>query len=49
MRRKKTEKTEKPTLRERIADGLDASKEVILDVPKIVFIGSREVVIENYC
>jgi len=48
MRRKKTEKTEKPTLRERIADGLDASKEVILDVPKIVFIGSREVVIENY-
>lgn len=46
--RRKTEKKEKPTLRERVADGLDASKEVILDVPKIVFIGSREAVIENY-
>ncbi len=46
--RKKIEKKEKPTLRERMADGLDASKEVILDVPKIVFIGNREVVVENY-
>ncbi len=48
MRKRKSEKTEKPTLRERMADGLDASKEVILDVPKVVFIGNREVVIENY-
>ena len=48
MRKRESKKTEKPTLRERVADGLDASKEVILDVPKIVFIGSREVVVENY-
>ncbi len=48
MKKSKAEKKERPTLRERMADGLDASKEVILDVPKIVFIGSREVVIENY-
>ncbi len=48
MRKKKTEKAEKPTLRERMADNLEASKEIVLDVPKIVFVGSREVVVENY-
>ncbi len=48
MKKKKTEKKEKTTLRERVADGIDVSKEVILDVPKIVFIGSREVIVENY-
>lgn len=48
MRKKKSEKTEKPTIRERVADGLDISKEIILDVPKIVFIGNREAVVENY-
>lgn len=47
MRRKNKEK-EKPTLRQRVADEMEVSKEVILDVPKIVFIGDREAVVENY-
>ncbi len=48
MKKKKGEKAEKPTLRERAADAFEASKEIVLDVPKIVLIGNREAVIENY-
>ncbi len=46
--KRKNKEAEKPTLRERMADELNVSKEVILDVPKLVFIGDREVVVENY-
>ena len=35
-------------LRERVADVVDINKEIILDVPKITFIGNRELTIENY-
>ena len=35
-------------LREKVADVLDVNKEIILDMPKITFIGSREVTVENY-
>ena len=35
-------------MRQRVADGIDVSKEVILDVPKLVFIGNGEVAVENY-
>ena len=48
MKKSKTEKLERATFRERVADNLEASKEIILDVPKIIFVGSREVVVENY-
>ncbi|MBR5614089.1 MAG: YabP/YqfC family sporulation protein [Clostridia bacterium] len=39
---------QKPTIRERVADSLDASKEVILDFARLEFIGNREVTVENY-
>ena len=42
MRKRKTAAAEKPTARERLADSVDVSKELILDVPKLVFIGNRE-------
>ncbi len=45
---KKKRNVEKVTLKERVADGFGASKEIILDIPKIVFIGDREVTVENY-
>lgn len=45
---KKKEKLEKATFREKAADKFGASKEIILDIPKLVFIGSREVTVENY-
>jgi len=45
---RKKEKTEKVTLREKAADKFGASKEILLDIPKLVFIGSREVTVENY-
>ena len=35
-------------LREKVADALDLNKEIILDMPKITFIGSLEVTVENY-
>lgn len=48
MKKKKAEEKNKSTIREKVADSLDASKEIVLDVPKLVFIGNREVVVENY-
>ena len=47
-KRKKEQKTEKATLREKVADSLDTSKEVILDAAKLTLIGNRELVVENY-
>lgn len=47
MRKRRTAAMEKLTARERLADSVDVSKELILDVPKLVFIGNREVAIEN--
>lgn len=48
MRRKKTEQEEKISLRERVADSFETSKEIVLDAARIIFIGNREVTIENY-
>lgn len=52
MRRKRgkeIEQTEeKTTLRERVADKIDISKEIILDVVLVNLIGDRELTIENY-
>lgn len=48
MKKRKPREEQSPTLRERAANVLDASKEIVLDVPKIVLLGNREAVIENY-
>ena len=48
MKKKKSQDNQIATFKEKVADRLDVSKEVILDVPKIVFIGNREVAVENY-
>ncbi len=47
-KREKREKVQKNTLREKMAESLDASKEVILDAAKLTFVGDRELVVENY-
>ncbi|MEE1013852.1 MAG: YabP/YqfC family sporulation protein [Clostridia bacterium] len=39
---------EKTTLRERVADAVDLSKEVLLDTVLISCIGNRELTLENY-
>ena len=38
----------KPTIRERFADAVDISKDVILDTALIRMIGNRELTLENY-
>ncbi|MBO5363920.1 MAG: hypothetical protein J6A56_00445 [Clostridia bacterium] len=49
MGRKNKELTqEKATVRERIADAIDISKEVVLDTVLISCIGDRELTLENY-
>lgn len=35
-------------IRERLADALGVSKEIVMDLPHITFAGNREVYIENY-
>ncbi len=47
MRNRKTTPPPK-RLREKIADTLDISKEIIIDTSKIVAIGNREITVENY-
>lgn len=42
------EDTNKPSLREKFADAMDISKDVILDTALIRMIGDRELTIENY-
>ncbi len=48
LRRKKANPEEKAGLREHIANSFESSKEILLDVPRLVFIGNREVTVENY-
>lgn len=36
------------TVREKIADTVDVSKEILLNAVKVVLIGNREITIENY-
>ena len=46
--RKRERNIEKRTFNDRVADTFEGSKEIFLDVPKLVFIGNRELSIENY-
>ena len=48
MKKKKPDTSKKMSLKERLADSVDMSKEIILDSAKIIFIGHREVTVENY-
>lgn len=47
-KKNKADAAPRRTVRERVADSLDVSKEILLNSVKIVLIGSREVTIENY-
>lgn len=47
-KQKKETKNQRPTMRERLADSLEVSKEVLLDFAKITFVSNREVTVENY-
>lgn len=47
-KKQKKQKIPKETLREKMANSLDASKEVILDAAKLTFVGNRELMVENY-
>lgn len=47
MKKGKINTAHKP-IREKIADTLDVSKEIILDTSKITLIGNREITVENY-
>lgn len=48
MKKQKQQVVQKETMREKLANSLDASKEVILDAAKLTFIGNQEVTVENY-
>ncbi len=48
MRKKVQEKKEKNTIKERMADAVDISKEILLDVILISCIGNKELTLENY-
>ncbi len=46
--REKKREDKKATVREKVADSFEISKEVMLDAPKLTFIGNRELMVENY-
>ncbi len=48
MRRKQTDENKGNGIREKIADAVDISKEVVLDAVLVSFIGDRELTLENY-
>lgn len=48
LKKKKEQQSTRPTIREKVANSLDVSKEVILDFARLEFLGNREVTVENY-
>jgi len=48
VRRKQTDENKGNGIREKIADAVDISKEVVLDAVLVSFIGDRELTLENY-
>ncbi len=48
MAKKKKTAEEKPKLKDKVAESLGASKEVILDLPRLTMLGNRELTVENY-
>ena len=47
-RKKDGPEEEKKDLKEKVTELLELPREIILDVPKLVFIGNKELSIENY-
>ncbi len=48
MAKKRGEREEAPTLKEKIADAVDISKNIMLGMPLVTMVGDRELTIENY-
>ena len=48
MAKKRGERDEAPTLKEKIADAVDISKNIMLGMPLVTMVGDRELTIENY-
>lgn len=49
-RRRKKEEEEKPkaNIKEKVSEMLELPREIVLDIPKLVFVGNKELSIENY-
>lgn len=48
MKKKQSDENKSSTVREKLADAVDISKEVMLDVVLVSIIGDRELTLENY-
>ena len=48
MRRHKEKENKRYTVREKVAEGFESSKELVLDVAKITLFGTKEMTVENY-
>ena len=46
--RKRDNQNNQPSLKEKLADAIDISKNVMLGVPLVTMVGDRELTIENY-
>lgn len=46
--RKKTKKKEEIKLKDKINSFLDMPNEVLYDIPKLICVGNKEIIIENY-
>ena len=44
----KAKNTKNEVLRERVAETFSVSKEIVLDAARLVFLGNRELTVENY-
>ena len=48
MAKRRAERDDGPTIREKIADAVDISKNIMLGMPLVTMVGDRELTIENY-
>ena len=48
VRKKKKNEVPKVSLKEKIAEMLELPKEIVLNMPKMTLLGSRNLIIENY-
>ena len=48
LRKRKGTAEEKTGVMERFADSFESSKEIFLDIPRIICLGNRELTVENY-
>jgi sporulation protein YqfC len=43
-----SQKNRKQSLKEKLSEMLELPKEIIMDIPKITFIGDKQMIVENY-